>query len=186
MVVLSMAKNKKKKAKKTGRPTQYKKRYCRMLIKFFDIEPFTEVNIPIYDESGKIHKSGRHKGEGVVTHYEVKRNPNRLPTLQRFAKKIGVSVKTVYNWIDEKHDSHKPEFLHAFACARVLRRNFVIENGLIGTHQHSYAKFVATNLTDMKDTQKQEISGVDGGPIPLKVVDFAKVDLSKLEDNETP
>lgn len=145
-----------------------------MLIKFFDIEPFEEVHIPKYDESGKTHKSGRRKGEHVITHYEIQREPNRIPTLQRFAKKIGVGIRTLYDWLDEEHGSYKPAFSHAFTCAYALRKNFLIENGLLGCHNHSYAKFVATNLTDMKDNQKHEVTGKDDGPVQLKVVHFAK------------
>lgn len=158
-----------RKGKKIGRPTQYRSRYCRMLIKFFDIEPFEEVRIPHYDESGKKHKSGRKKGEVIVTHYETQRNPNRTPTLQRFAKKIKVGISTIYRWLDEDGDIFKAEFRDAFTCARACRRNFLIENGLCGCHSPGYAKFVAVNLTDMKDTQKQEITGPDGGPIKAKV-----------------
>lgn len=166
-----------KKAPKTGRPPKYHARYCGMLVRFFDIEPFEEVRIPHYDESGKEHKSGRHKGEGIITHYEIQRNPNRTPTLQRFAKKIKVYIATIYNWLDEEHASFHREFLDAFTCARACRRAFLIENGLCGCHSPNYAKFVATNLTDMKDTQKQEITGADGGPVKTKieVVHFAKV-----------
>lgn len=124
-----------------------------------------------YDESGKKHRNGR----SVVTWIEIKREPNRLPTLQNFAKKIKIGISTVYDWLNEEHDSYRQEFSDAFACARACRKNFLIENGLVGCHNHSYAKFVATNLTDMKDTQKQEITGEDGKPVKVvEVVHFAK------------
>lgn len=164
MVVLVMAKKKKarKKVKRQGRPTKYESRYCRMLISFFDIEPFKEMEVPHYDESGKKDKRGRL----VVTWIEIKREANRMPTLQRFAKKIGIGISTIYDWLNKEHPSYQRKFSDAFACARELRRNFLIENGLVGTHQHSYAKFVAINLTDMKDTLKQEVTGADGEPLP--------------------
>ena len=161
---------------KTGRPTQYKARYCRMLIKFFDIEPFTEAQIPHYDESGKKHKSGRHKGEVIVTHYETKKEPNRTPTLQRFAKKIGVNISTVNRWIDENHDSYHKEFCAAFACARACRRDFLIENELHGTYKSGSFRYIANNMTDMTDVQKHELTGEDGKPIPVSIVDFEKID----------
>ncbi len=166
---------KKKKAKKIGRPTHYKKRYCQMLIKFFDIEPFTQTKVPHYDESGKKHKRGIHKGEGVITHYETKKEPNRTPTLLGFAKKIGVCIATVYNWINEDHASYHKEFLDAFACAREIRKMFLVENELHGTYKSGAFKYIANNLTDMTDVQKQEITGADGKPIPLSIVDFEKI-----------
>lgn len=178
---ISMPKKKTAK-KKAGRPSQYKSRFCRMLIKFFDVEPFTEVKVPVYDESGKTYKRGIHKDEKVVTHFDVKRNPNRLPTLQQFAKKIHIGISTVYDWLNKDHASYHQEFSDAFACARDLRKNFLIENGLHGCHQHSYAKFVATNLTDMKDTQKQEITGEDGGPVKAKV-EVIHFDKANIDNN---
>ncbi|KKN74467.1 hypothetical protein LCGC14_0390870 [marine sediment metagenome] len=178
-----MAKKKKPRKKKNGRPSQYKARYCGMLIRFFDIEPFEEVRIPHYDESGKEHKSGRHKGETIVTHYEIQRNPNRTPTLQRFAKKIKVGISTIYRWLDENEETFKAEFRDAFTCARACRRSFLIENGLCGCHSPAYAKFVAVNLTDMKDTQKQEVTGPEGRPIPVSIIDYSTVDLDSIKPN---
>jgi len=144
-----------------ARPSKYKRKYCGMLIKFFDVEPYEEVHVPVYDESGKTHKTGKKKGEQVVTHYEVKRNPNRLPTLQRFAKKIKVGISTVYDWLKEDHGSYHKEFSDAFTRACALRKNFLIENGLVGCHQHSYAKFVAANLTDMKEKPDIDLGGLN-------------------------
>lgn len=157
---------------KTGRPPQYKSRYCQMLIRFFDIEPFTEVKIPHYDESGKKHKTGRNKGEGVVTHYETKKEPNRTPTLQRFAKKIKVGISTLYRWLDEENEeTFKKEFWDAFACARACRRDFLIENELHGTYKSGSFKYIAGNLTDMTDESKHEITGPGGKPLePIQII----------------
>ncbi len=173
---MAKKKTKKKKAKKNGRPTEYKKRYCSMLIKFFDVEPFEDVEIPHYEKSGKTYESGKEKGKPIVVWVDTKMVPNRRPTLRRFAHKIKVNIQTVYNWIDEKHNSFKPQFLGAFTRARELRKEFLVENGLLGLYPPSSFKFVATNETDMKDTQKQEITGTDGGPIPMRIVDFEKID----------
>ncbi|MCH8121167.1 MAG: hypothetical protein IIC00_15775 [Planctomycetes bacterium] len=161
---------------KTGRPPKYHTRYCGMLIRFFDIEPFSAVKIPHYDESGKKHKSGRHKGEGVVTHYETKKEPNRTPTLQRFAKKIKVGISTVYDWLNKEHASFHQAFSDAFTCARACRRAFLIENELHGTYKSGSFRYIAGNLTDMTDIQKHELTGEGGKPIPMSIVDFGKID----------
>jgi len=173
-----VANKKTAKKKKTGRPTQYKSRYCQMLIRFFDIEPFTEQKVPHYDESGKKHKNG----QPVVTWYETKKEPNRTPTLRAFAKKIEVSYVTVYSWL-KKHE----EFLNAFARAREARKWFLIENGLNGLYPPNTFKYVANNETDMKDTSKHELTGEDGGPIKAKVevVHFAKANTDN-DDGGSP
>ena len=180
-------KSTKKKTKKTGRPPQYKARYCQMLVKFFDIEPFTETKVPHYDESGKVHERGRKKGQAVVTWHETKKEPNRTPTLTDFAKKIGVGISTVYDWLNEEHASYHKEFSDAFACARACRRDFLIENELHGTYKSGSFRYIANNLTDMTDTQKHEITGEGGKPIPVSIVDYSKIDLESLkpDDGET-
>lgn len=172
----SAKKAKKKTAKKktVGRPTQYKSRYCRMLIDFFDIEPFEDVKIPHYEKSGKTHKSGKNEGEPIVVWVDTKKVANRTPTLRRFAKKIGVGISTLYDWLDKNHGSFKREFSDAFTRARELRKDFLIENGLHGCHNPAFAKFVAVNLTDMKDVTKQEHTGEDGAPLPPIQVNVIK------------
>ena len=176
----------KKKPKKTGRPSRYHKRYCRMLIHFFDIEPFTTQLVPHYDESGKKHKSGPKKGEQVVTWIETKREANRTPTLERFAKKINVNIATVYRWIDEKHASFHKDFCEAFARARELRKWFLVENELQGAYKSSSNfKYIANNVTDMTEVQKQEITGADGGMIKIQVVHFAKANIDN-DDGGSP
>lgn len=157
--------------KKTGRPPQYKKRYCNMLINFFGIEPFTEQKVKHYDESGKQHGNG----QPVVSWIETKKEANRTPTLQRFAKKIKVGVSTIYDWLNEEHASFHKEFSDAFACARELRKWFLIEQALHRTIDSASFKYTANNVTDMRDKQEHEVSGADGGPIPVSIVDFEKI-----------
>ena len=151
-----MKKSKKRRAAKTstkdkkvaalsskGRPSKYKSSYCQELIKFFDVEPYDDVELEHYDK------------EGNIKWKDKKRMANRLPTLRNFAKHIKVHFSTVYYWI-EKHK----EFSDAFTHAQELRKWFLIENGLNGCYNPLFAKFVAVNITDMKDKSEQEHSGI--------------------------
>ena len=125
-----------------GRPTKYKPEYCDRLIAFFDVEPFRE------DEIEHLRK------DGDVSYVELKRFANRLPTLRRFAREIGVSWRTVYNWKETKE-----EFLHALEEAEQIRQDFVNENGLNGIYNSAYAKFWAINMTKMRDRVETEVTG---------------------------
>ena len=127
---------------KRGRPTKYKPEFCQQLIDFFDVEPYEDVKIPHYKGKGD-------KRELVWT--DLKRMANRLPTLRNFAKHINVSVRVIYNWVDSKQDVFHEEFLHAFTCAKEIRKWFLIENGLNGLYNPLFAKFVAINITDMEE-----------------------------------
>ena len=69
-----------------GQPTKYRQRYCQEMLKFFDIEPYREVGRRTTDV-----KSGRE-----YISYEDKAND--LPTLEKFANKIGVNGDTLVEW----------------------------------------------------------------------------------------
>lgn len=69
---------------------------------------------------------------------DYKRMANRLPAIINFAKHIGVSVDTVYQWI-KRHE----EFSDAFTRAKDLQKWFLIENGLNGCYNPAFAIFTA-------------------------------------------
>ncbi len=129
-----------------GRPTKYKPAYCQALIDFFDIEPWEEREIPHY------------KG-GEVVWTDIKILPVRMPTLRGFAKKIKVGIATIYDWLNEKHGSYRKDFSGAFTCAKDIRKDWLIDLGLSGGAPPLSFKFVAVNVTDMRDKKETELSG---------------------------
>ena len=129
-----------KKKKKIGRPPKYKKEFCDAIVEYFSVEPYEEREIDHYDKDGNVKWT------------DYKRMSNRIPTLRGFAKKIKVDHTTVYQWVKDH-----PEFSNAFTRAQELRKWFIIENGLEGTYNPTFAIFVAKNITDMKDKVEHEI-----------------------------
>lgn len=128
-----------------ARPTKYKPEFCDKLIEFFDIEPWEEREIPHYKN-------------GVVTWTDIKILPVRMPTLRGFAKSIEVSIRVVYNWLDEKSDVFHKEFMHTFTHARDIRKDWLVDVGLSGSAPPASFKFVAVNVTDMRDKTQTEHS----------------------------
>lgn len=127
------------KKNKGGRPPKYKEEYCQMLIDFFDVEPYEDVELPHYKD-------------GQRTWSDFKRVANDLPTLSAFAKKIGVGVSTVYDWINEKHASYQQEFSETYTRkCKDLQKWMVVQNGLQGTYNPTFAKFVMMNISDWRD-----------------------------------
>ncbi len=126
---------------KRGRPTKYKPEYCQKLIDFFDIEPYEDREIPHYDKN-----TGK-----VVVWKDIKRMPNKLPTLRDFAKKIKVHISNVYDWVNPEASSYQKKFHDAFIHAKEIRKWFLIQNGLQGLYPPLSFKFVAINCTDMED-----------------------------------
>ena len=132
-----------------ARPTKYKPEFCDKLIEFFDIDPWEERKIPHYKTVD---------GEKQLVWTDIKILPVRMPTLRKFAKSIEVSIRAVYNWIDAESDVFHKEFMHAFTCAKDIRKDWLIDVGLSGSAPPASFKFVAVNVTDMRDKQDVKLS----------------------------
>lgn len=143
-----------------GRPNDYKPEYAEQMINFFDAEPYTKIIVK---------EEHRESSKGTKTDkVEYKLIANTLPTFVRFARQIGVTYNTLYNWAHEidpewvdKGDGVQaprryPEFFKAYLECKELQKDFLIQNGLQGTSPSSAFIFVAKNLTDMVDRQQVE------------------------------
>lgn len=128
-----------------GRPTKYKPEFCDKIIEFFDIEPWEEREIP-------------HFKNGEQTWTDIKVLPVRMPTLRGFAKSVEVSIRVIYNWLNSESDVFQQEFMHAFTLAKEIRRDWLIDVGLSGSAPPASFKFVAVNVTDMRDKQEHVLS----------------------------
>jgi hypothetical protein len=152
----------KKKAKKNGRPTKYRKSFCKQIIKYFTVDPTRKIEV----------KYTNRKGEKWSKTEEV---ANPLVFLSNFAAKIGVCHDTVLEWC-KVH----PEFSEAYARAKELQKQHLIECGLLGLFNSHFAIFTGKNIADMVDKREVEVGGPGGKPIPVNIVDYSKVDLSKI------
>jgi hypothetical protein len=138
-----------------GRPTDYKPEYCDSLIAFFDREPYDKV---IMEEQERENTQKGTKSKTV----KYKMIANKLPTFVQFARSIGVSTKTVWQWANDRTSDEPdaplkyPEFSKAYVEAKELQKDFLIQNGLQGTTPSGAFIFVAKNLTDMVDRQLVE------------------------------
>jgi hypothetical protein len=144
-----------------GRPTKYKEEFCDLLMEYFNAEPFEDLEIHHYYKDGE------------VSWIDKKRMPNKLPTMVgfwRFLKEKGedVGISTLYDWIDKDHASYQKKFSDTYTrAAKPMQKDFLIQNGLQGTNNPVFGKFVAINLTEMTDKKDHEVSGKDGGPIEI-------------------
>jgi len=161
-------KKKKRKSKRVvGRPTLYKKAYCKQLLEFFDIPHIREREI--------VHSNSKNGSEWV----DIKETPNAIPFFGKFAQKIGVSLDVIYDWAKKY-----PEFSVAFTRARQLREEMVASLALRGLYNPTFAMFYLTNRYEGRYKNKTEVDAKVKGEVTYREA-YAKI-LKKAKEIITP
>lgn len=124
-----------------GRPTKYEARFADELLDYFNQVPCT---FEIVENS---------KGDmcRVAT-------PASFPTLAGFACKIGVHRETLIEWA-KVHE----EFTDAYKRAKDYQEHILVENGLMGGYDKTFAIFTAKNVINWRDKTEQDVN-VGGQP----------------------
>jgi hypothetical protein len=138
-----------------GRPTLYREEFADDLIKFFDIEPFHEVN--------------EMDGKGGT---RTRLMPNKFPTLARFACNCGVTRDTLYEWAtgkDENGELKHPKFSYAYKRAKEYQESLLVEGTMNGAYNAPFAIFSAKNILGWKDKHEQEVTGANAGPLVISL-----------------
>jgi len=172
-----------------GGPTKFRPEYTQQLLTFFDVEPYFK------DEAEQSIEFGA-KGKVRKATVKYRLMPNKMPTLFRFAREIGVDYTTVYRWAErgddpeletrlQRHIEGKEilhpsefeklqglkEFCKAYNEAKQMQKEFLINVGLAGAAPPASFIFVAKNITDMRDERVHE----------HKIADFTELIKTKLE-----
>lgn len=130
-----------------GSPTKYRQEYCQGIIDFFDREPFTAVK----DENGD-PCIGRNNQPILM--------PAKLPTFEAYAHSIKVHKDTVYEWA-KVH----PEFSDAKKRAQQLQHDILVQNGLNGSYNATFAIFTGKACLGMRDGNEHD----QEAPKPLSI-----------------
>ena len=125
-----------------GAPSKYKESFVEELEEYFDIEPYEERLEKVITKDGV---------------YEIPKDvANDFRTLSGFAKKIGVTRKTLYEW-----EKNYPEFGKAMDMARDSQERFIVVNGLKSLINSTFAIFTAKNVLGWRDKQPDEVDQVN-------------------------
>lgn len=135
-----------KKIETRGRPTSYEPRFCQMLIDYFDQDPTEGIEID-------------HFKEGKKTWTDKKQISRRIPSLTKFCKVIDRGWNTIHNWVNPESEIFQPLFKDAYTYARAIRKDFLIDGAITAHYPPNTFKFIAVNLTDMRDTQEVKHTG---------------------------
>lgn len=153
-----------------GRPTDYDKKYCQEIIEWFDREPFEPVMVFDKDLQQEVPFITRNGMPAM--------KPNKLPTIENFARHINVATATIHNWCK----AH-PEFLGAVNEAKAISRDILVQNGLAKLYDPTIVKFVGVNYftEDLKDKQEVENTGtVTNNNINTEITKEDKEEFSKI------
>ena len=130
--------------KGTGRPTKYRPEYCESLVRYFDRKSWCVVT----DAKGT---------QKVMPKDDI-------PILDRWCLAIGVSRRTVYDWIKTI-----PEFADAHDTAMGLQKAFLIESGIVHG-SGGFASFMLKCVHGMQEPKPDVDENADG-PIQRVVVE---------------
>lgn len=148
---------------KIGRPTTYTPDVARHTEEYFEnFEPWYESPVT------RILKDGS-------TEERMERVPNPPPSildLHRYltSKSLTVSRWSLYDWSEEDNPRYIPAFAQVIKAGIArLYPEILQENAMMGRYAQPFAIFAAKNR--MKWTDKQEVTGANGGPIQFTLAD---------------
>lgn len=124
-----------------GRPTEYRPKYCKEIINFFNIEPYRSF----------LKKTITKKNGEVIKEYEER--GATCPFIGQFARKIGVSPSSILRW-EKKY----PEFRSALKVAKNIQEELIAINGLNNSYNASFSIFTLKNVAGWRDVK--DIKGV--------------------------
>ena len=136
-----------------GRPSKYKPEYCDQIIEYFSVTPY----------ENKVVETIHTKGGDIIKKY--KEVPSDLPLISKFARSIGVTHETIDEWARV----HR-EFSLALKEAKKLQEAHLITNALRDNFAQAFSIFAMKNMCGWRD--RQEITGADGQPITMKVINY--------------
>lgn len=134
-------------AKKRGRPTKYKKIYCKRMLNFFNREKTKIIFERFY------YKNGDEKEKEI----EV---ANELPTIIGFCMTLGIERVTLLRWVK----AHK-EFCNAYNKAKEIQEEFYTQNSIRGLFNPAFAIFAGKNMFGWRD--KSEVEQKHSGNITI-------------------
>lgn len=124
---------------KEGRPSKYDEKYIDSVESYLN---------ECQDEYDEFHKTRGEKSDTYDRLLKV-----RLPTIEDFARYIGVNKTTLYEW-----ESIHPEFSNALETIRVEQKQRLIENGLSGDYNPLIAKLVLSANHGMAEKTETDVT----------------------------
>ena len=133
---------------RTGRPTAYDEKYIA------SVDEYLAEHI---DEEVQVVKQSSEKYELYDNKLKVK-----LPTIEGFARYIGVNKTTLYEWEKVNED-----FSNALDKIRTEQQERLINSGLSGDYNSTIAKLILSSNHGMRE--RADVT-TDGKELPLPII----------------
>lgn len=131
-----------------GAPTKYRPEYVEQMIKYFNVSISTEV----------------------ATDSGVKMVATELPTLAGFCCELEICRDTLNAWLNATNEDGSklwPEFSVAYRRSKEYQQKILVANTLNGKYNAQFAKFVAQNLLEWRESKDVVISGNAEKPLQI-------------------
>jgi len=139
-----------------GQPTKYKKKYCKDIVKWFDVDI-------TFDKVLKTDKEGK----PTLTEKEA----SEFPTLAGFAASINVHRDTINEWTHQH-----PEFSDSLKKAKQIQENILMQNAIKGRYEKAFAIFCMKNIFKWSDNPRTEEERKDDRNYTFNIVKHPKCD----------
>jgi hypothetical protein len=129
-----------------GRPTKYYPELAEEMLKWFDRPHLLEHEEKVLKNDGTVK---------IRTFYSA----NQLPTFEKFSVEKDLDYDTLLEW---SKDENKPEFSGAYKKCKKIQKDMLVDLATRGFYNANFTKFVAINITDMRDvviTKKEDSIG---------------------------
>lgn len=123
-----------------GRPTKYLEEYNNKVDEYLELHQDKEL-----ERVGLKSEKGYEKIDYVLR--------VNLPTIEGFARFIGVNKTTLYEW-DKKY----PDFSNSLDKIRIEQQTRLINEGLAGNYNPTIAKLILSSNHGMREKTEQDIT----------------------------
>lgn len=107
--------------------------------------------------------------DSLLAYFVQQSATNALPTIEGWAIENKLKIRTVYDWI-EKPEKY-PHFADAYAQAKAIQKNMLMQKGLTETYNASLVKFLLSNNHGMKEKVEQDVNAGGALQVNINVVD---------------
>ena len=125
-----------------GRPSSYLPEYCDKVDEYLETRQDEEYDWTKSESSGKV--------DSESWEHRIK---VRIPTMDGFARFIGVPRRTLFDWKDE-HE----EFSHSLEKILIEQKERLISYGLSGDYNPTIAKLILASNHDMRDKVDTDVT----------------------------